>query len=83
MDEKNGVALFVEFDIEAHKVAKKNDPAARQNSFFEDNHGGWVDYLWAAPGAEKEQQNLLCGAFQEGPGELFDSRFWYLKEDLK
>ena len=82
--DENGVALFVEFDIETHKVAK-NVTRARQIANFEDNHGGWVDYLWAKPGAEKATAKPPMWSFvKEGPGEIAwiaGSGIW--KEDLK
>lgn len=83
--DENGVALFVEFDIEAHKVAKKNvTQGARQIASFEDNHGGWVDYLWAKPGAEKATAKTSYVELCEGPGGIAwiaGSGVW--KEDLK
>lgn len=50
--DEKGTHLFVEFD----KTAKTNED------------GGWVDYLWAKPGAEKA--TAKTSFVQKCPGEL-------------
>lgn len=83
--DENGKVLFVEFDIEAHKVAKKaKTKGGRVIDLKKKHNNGWVDYMWAKPGAEKATPKTSYVELCEGPGGvawIAGSGVW--KEDLK
>lgn len=82
-DEK-GKLLFVEFDIEAHKVAGKKTTKGGRKIEGKKHNNGWVDYMWAKPGAEKATPKLSYVELCEGPGGvawIAGSGIW--TEDLK
>lgn len=83
--DENGKVLFVEFDVEAHKVAgKAKTKGGRKIDLKAKNNAGWVDYMWAKPGAEKATPKTSFVELCEGPGGvawIAGSGIW--KEDLK
>ena len=83
--DENGKVLFVEFDIEAHKVAgKKGTTKGGRKLDAKKHNNGWIDYMWAKPGAEKATPKLSFVELCEGPGGvawIAGSGIW--KEDLK
>ena len=81
--DENGFQLFFEFDKEAHSVAGKSKTKSGR-SIASANNGGWVEYFWAKPGAEKATKKVSYVELCEGPGGvawIAGSGIW--TEDLK
>ena len=82
--DENGKKLFVEFNIEAHRVARKPASAGGEAIAAGKHSNGWVDYMWAKPGAEKATTKTSFVKLCEGPNNvswIAGSGIW--KGDLK
>ena len=82
--DENGLKLFVEFNIEAHRVARKPASASGEAIAAGKHNNAWVDYMWAKPGAEKATAKTSYVKLCQGPNNvswIAGSGIW--KEDLK
>lgn len=82
--DSNGKKLFIDFHLEAHRVAKKYTTSDGEKIPKGKHNSGWVEYTWEKPGASKDTDKISYVKLCDGPKNvswIVGSGIW--KEDLE